>query len=359
MPAEPAPGQAPRHNHFTRDVRPQGECPACDLTHARQREPAPGQAAYEAYRLRLFDLAGVGEASQKPSRWDGMKPNEHGSWAAAEAAVAAPLNAELGRLREEAASLRGQLAAAPEVWRGPCTSHAAEEHVQLRTNGHWMCVIGLRGLDDGWRELEALTSERDAHKLRADHYEGRWRAEHGLPAEEGAPPVTPLDTALQHVREARQFLGERNRYRKALELIGRPVDRPDGIYRDYLHDPATVPHGVSGDEAELRHRIALARKALEGGGEPGRYDAEGKWHPASQPWPGGVSDLDDPAALVARVREVIARYRDDELSAAGAFDDIFRAMEGSPRVPDEGEYPGAEEIAEFARDAGELGGGHG
>jgi hypothetical protein len=34
-----------------------------------------------------------------------------------------------------------------------------------------------------------------------------------------APPVTPLDTALEHVREARQFLGERNRYRKALEEI--------------------------------------------------------------------------------------------------------------------------------------------
>lgn len=35
------------------------------------------------------------------------------------------------------------------------------------------------------------------------------------------------------------------------------------------------------------------REALEGGGEHGRYDAEGKWHPASQPWPGDVSDLDE------------------------------------------------------------------
>ncbi len=30
-------------------------------------------------------------------------------------------------------------------------------------------------------ENQRLIAERDAHKLRADHYEGLWRKEHGLP----------------------------------------------------------------------------------------------------------------------------------------------------------------------------------
>lgn len=38
----------------------------------------------------------------------------------------------------------------------------------------------LKATDQSWAKLAA---ERDAHKLRADHYEGLWRAEHGLPPE--------------------------------------------------------------------------------------------------------------------------------------------------------------------------------
>lgn len=71
------------------------------------------------------------------------------------------------------------------------------------------------------------------------------------PATEAAPEVTPLDTALQHVREARQFLGERNRYRKALEQIARKEitltsqHATRDIAREALkgEPPATEAHG--------------------------------------------------------------------------------------------------------------------
>ena len=41
------------------------------------------------------------------------------------------------------------------------------------------------------RETAGLAAERDAHKLRADHYEGLWRAEHGLPSEGGVTGTAP------------------------------------------------------------------------------------------------------------------------------------------------------------------------
>jgi hypothetical protein len=116
-------------------------------------------------------------------------------------------------LLADVADARAQLAGAPEVQLAACPLHDGQEHVQVRTWGNRMCVPALRGLDDGWRELEAeaqemraklaetlvanqrwaetlgdvrqrhadVKRERDAHKLRADHYEGLWRAEHGLP----------------------------------------------------------------------------------------------------------------------------------------------------------------------------------
>lgn len=63
---------------------------------------------------------------------------------------------------------------------------------------------------------------------------------------DGAPSVTPLDTALEHVREARQFLGERNRYRKALEAIrdldwGESCARARGLARAALQAEPSQP----------------------------------------------------------------------------------------------------------------------
>jgi hypothetical protein len=48
----------------------------------------------------------------------------------------------------------------------------------LAANQRWAETLG----DVRQRHAE-VKRERDAHKLRADHYEGLWRAEHGLPPE--------------------------------------------------------------------------------------------------------------------------------------------------------------------------------
>jgi hypothetical protein len=59
----------------------------------------------------------------------------------------------------------------------------------------------------------------------------------------GPPSVTPLDTALEHVREARRFLSERNRHRKALEEIR------DGD-AEYAETCRTIArHALGGDHA--------------------------------------------------------------------------------------------------------------
>jgi hypothetical protein len=42
---------------------------------------------------------------------------------------------------------------------------------------------GAQTLGDVQQRHAEVKRERDAHKVRADHYEGLWRAEHGLPAE--------------------------------------------------------------------------------------------------------------------------------------------------------------------------------
>lgn len=49
----------------------------------------------------------------------------------------------------------------------------------LAANQRWAETLG---------DIQQAARERDAHKLRADHYEGLWRAEHGLPPDgSGAP----------------------------------------------------------------------------------------------------------------------------------------------------------------------------
>lgn len=53
----------------------------------------------------------------------------------------------------------------PRVWRGRCVSHAAEEHVMVNTAGHWMCILALRPLDEGWAGLVAALD--DIRKLAA------------------------------------------------------------------------------------------------------------------------------------------------------------------------------------------------
>jgi hypothetical protein len=60
----------------------------------------------------------------------------------------------------------------PRVRLGRCVTHAGEEHVMVNTAGHWLCMLALRGLDDGWREIDALITEYDreanAHGRYAD-----------------------------------------------------------------------------------------------------------------------------------------------------------------------------------------------
>jgi hypothetical protein len=49
----------------------------------------------------------------------------------------------------------------PEARIGPCPLHAGagEDHVQVRTHGHWVCVQLLRGMDDGYTELAGLAAD--------------------------------------------------------------------------------------------------------------------------------------------------------------------------------------------------------
>jgi hypothetical protein len=72
-------------------------------------------------------------------------------------------------------------------------------------------------------------------------------------AKEGAPPVTPLDTALEHVREARQFLAEGNRYRAALEKLADAVD----------HYFTAGDEAIGEREDAMLNELHATRKALE------------------------------------------------------------------------------------------------
>ena len=65
-------------------------------------EPAPGQAAYEAHAAMVVP---------RPWRWDQLDGELRAAWAAADAAVAAPLNAEIASLREQLAQAQRDLVA--------------------------------------------------------------------------------------------------------------------------------------------------------------------------------------------------------------------------------------------------------
>ena len=145
-------------------------------------DATPGQRAYEAWQ-------DVQDPEWKiPWDSDGGFTLTDETRAAFEAAAQAVLNDAFPGLKRELGEARAVVAD------------------MIRAYGHvgrdrWVSEVPGSRLPE-WHDQAGLTAEADL----------------GLSAE-GAPPVTPLDTALEHVREARQFLAERNRYRKALEAI--------------------------------------------------------------------------------------------------------------------------------------------
>jgi len=136
-------------------------------------------------------------------------------------------------------------ALAAELERGAADLDALSRKPEsLADKPHWNRIRGrvasLRYSANRVRELTpalaALAAERDAHKLRADHYEGLWRAEHGLP-----PDGTTLEAdSCQLPCDPDCESGPVHCWN-----VHRPSHKPD------WHDPATCP--------------AIAREALEGG----------------------------------------------------------------------------------------------
>ncbi len=64
-------------------------------------------------------------------------------------------------------------------------------------------------------------------------------------------------------RDLAEARRERDEARAALSLIGQPLS-PNGIDSVYLHDLSAQDPDMSDEEAELHHRIDLAREALGG-----------------------------------------------------------------------------------------------
>jgi len=131
----------------------------------------PGQAEklapvlWDAYRRAFAAETGTGAAD-----WDDLTgARRSGMLAAAQAAIAAAeltWDADLKAERDKArAELRG---VAAEIDASGITGEGS-------ARSHWTPLL-----------VKALAGERDAHKVRADHYEGLWRAEHGLPPEDNA-----------------------------------------------------------------------------------------------------------------------------------------------------------------------------
>jgi hypothetical protein len=196
------------------------------------------------------------------------------------------LRSQLAEAREEIASLRAQLGAGtpaeyaaeagaaialikereqdPEARFAACPLHGGEEHVQVNTHGNWLCAIAQRGLDHGWTELTAVN-------------------------------------AALHAKV--------DQLRAVLELIGKPLI-PNGFERDWQHEHGPYCEDETCEEAELLHRIGLARKALES--VPADVAANA----------GLAADLE----ALARVREIVAAYRDDQMNAVAAFGDVVRAL---------------------------------
>jgi hypothetical protein len=85
-------------------------------------------------------------------------------------------------------------------------------------------------LPDGHHACTRESGHRGIHDFDSD------------PLPDATPPVTPLDTALEHVREARRYLGERNRYRKALEEIDGMWDATSDASDETAANMAVIAH---------------------------------------------------------------------------------------------------------------------
>lgn len=191
----------------------------------------PGQAAYEARQRSLWARHGMPPGGKRLwVQWTDLSGDQQADEDAAAAAVmlmaqATVDYAELQELREAKAPER--LAKAVTALRadvaGLTVARDALGHDLTQARGAFAKLAGrfTQGAQSGWTarisgtvlrrlcvtagveppsgtglealaEASELVAERDAHKVRADHYEGLWRAEHGLPpdaADKAAKPV--------------------------------------------------------------------------------------------------------------------------------------------------------------------------
>lgn len=275
-------------------------------------EATPGRAAHHEHYAR-FHGSYTPDVARKyaPEAWLSLGGARREDWhavalAAIDAAIASGPQ-EAGRAVSATLIAINELVVAKDraqaITRGhradrldgeSCGLLAAADLIRERLAPAWNALAvenaGLRGS----AQLGRMHHDELAASYRKLQAENEKLAEGGRQAEAERDAARKerdqlLDRLDRLEAECTERFDNETRYREALEKLAGAVDR-------FL-----VSSGLT--VAELVHAVEDAREALEAaavppppGGtedEPGRYDAEGKWHPAGEPWPGDVSDLDE------------------------------------------------------------------